>query len=264
MQMAYAQSGEDSSSQEASATLVENLIVCRSAIMEGNMSIGLPVLQSLLELTDVLAGTGNNAAVFEPAVSATLLCSVAELCCLYGHHDNAEDYAHAFLAMSRVAHGEGSPAVGDAHSLLTGLFSKWGRHSEALLHANMVLQIRQRHSQKGADQAVADAHWNIGLIKFQVGQNEGALESLKAARDILTRISGESIRTSDIDVAMGTLYRVMGNYRTAVRVLHLAVRARQRAYGFAHPETRRVAALLDVTELQMRSEQDLGGGAAEP
>eukprot|EP00929_Paragymnodinium_shiwhaense_P079385 TRINITY_DN41317_c0_g1_i1.p1 TRINITY_DN41317_c0_g1~~TRINITY_DN41317_c0_g1_i1.p1 ORF type:complete len:432 (+),score=78.21 TRINITY_DN41317_c0_g1_i1:58-1296(+) len=257
-QVAAAASHEDASAQEASATLVESLILCRSAIMEGNNSLGLSVMQRLLELTDTLAGTGNTAAIFEPDVAASLLCSVAELCHLYGHKDNAEDYAHAFLAMSRVAHGEGSPAVGDAHSLLTGLFSKWGRHSEALLHANMVLQIRQRHSNRGADKAVADANWNIGILKFQLGQHQGALESLKAARDIQCRISGESVRTSDIDVAIGTLHRIMGSYRTAVRVFHLALRARQRTYGFAHPETRRVAALLDATEIQLHSETDLG------
>jgi tetratricopeptide (TPR) repeat protein len=246
---------EDSGDPEAeSATLVETLIICRAAAMEGNLSVGLSFLQQLLKTTDRLAGTLDSAAIFEPCSAATLLMTVAEICMLYEQNDNAEDYAHAYLATARVAHGEGSPAVGDAHAFLAGLLSKWGRFEEALQHANILLQIRQRSTKKGAEKFVAEAHWNVGVLKKQVNDHEGALTSIRACRDLRFRACGEGAETAEADVAIGKLHRAVGNYKAAVRVFRVAYGVWMRVHGFAHEKTRAVASLLDATVLDMKHE----------
>lgn len=242
------------------AALAETLIICRAACVEGDNAMGCSFLQTVLQATDRLAGTGNTSAILEPSVAAMLLCSVAELCYLYEQRENAEGYAHAFLDMARRAHGEGSPMVGDAHTLILGMLVKWGRHEEAVSHAKVLLEIRQRQSQNGSsDRALSDAYWNLALLTFQVDQsNPSTLENLRAARDLHSRHGGESVTTAEIDVALGTAHRARADYRTAVRLYRTAMRARQRFLGFAHPETRRLASLLDATEVQMRSEIDAG------
>jgi tetratricopeptide (TPR) repeat protein len=246
---------EDSGDPEAeSATLVETLLICRAAVMEGNLSVGLSFLQTLLKTADRLAGTLDSAAIFEPCSAAALLMTVAEICLLYEQNDNAEDYAHASLATARVAHGEGSPAVADAHAFLSGILTKWGRFEEALQHSNIQLQIRQRSSKKGHEKHVAEAHWNVGVLKHQVGDHEGALNSMRACRDLRFRLNGEGAETAEADVAIGKLHRAVGNYKAAVRVFRVAYGVWMRAHGFAHEKTRAVASLLDATVLAMKQE----------
>jgi len=180
--------------------------------------------------------------------------SVAEVCFLFDQQDNAEALAQAFLAMARVAHGDGSLAVADAHAFFMAMLAKWGRHEEALLHADTLLQIRWRQAKtkgEGADVFMAEAWWNHGLLEYQVGRHEGAVESLTASRDMFCQLFGEGERTADVDVAMGQVHRAMGNHQEAVAVLRKAVRTRQRINGFANAETRRAAALLDASEMEM-------------
>eukprot|EP00928_Gymnodinium_smaydae_P017253 TRINITY_DN16599_c1_g2_i1.p1 TRINITY_DN16599_c1_g2~~TRINITY_DN16599_c1_g2_i1.p1 ORF type:complete len:489 (+),score=109.07 TRINITY_DN16599_c1_g2_i1:138-1469(+) len=247
----------DSPDQEV-VGLVESLLICRSAIFEGRTSEGLHVLGDLMQLTDHLAGTGSTVAIFEPCTAATLLMSVAELCLAYDQRTNAEDYARAALAMARVAHGEGSPAVGDHHAFVAGIYAKNGRFEEALIHLTTLLTIRERHALRDDVSAklVADAHWNLGVMKFQLGQHTSALESLATARDLYSKTSGDGKATADVDVAAADVYSALGNYKAAVRNLRFAMRARQRIYGFAHPDTRSAAARLDAAVLAMKAELD--------
>ena len=57
---------------------------------------------------------------------------MAELCTLFGQQDvdvdgsfavqeRAVDYSRAYMAMARLAHGEGSPPVGDAYGFHAAL-----------------------------------------------------------------------------------------------------------------------------------------------
>ena len=57
----------------------------------------------------------------------------------------------------------------------------------------------------------------------QVGQYDGAFESLRASRDINARISGEGIRTAVIDVALGTLHRIRGDYKQADQIENMRI-----------------------------------------
>jgi tetratricopeptide (TPR) repeat protein len=226
--------------------------------MERDFATGVSFLQIVLESTDRLAGTGGAGAFLVPSVAAMVLCSVAELCFNYEQRENAEGYAHAFLDAARQAHGEGSAVVGDAHCLILGMLVKWGRLEEALSHAKMLVEIRRRQSQRiRNDKSLANAHWNLALLSFQVDQNdELTLPSLRAAREIHCQIDGESTKTAEIDVAMGTMYRARGDYKTAVRLYRTAMRERQRFLGFAHPDTRHLASLLDSTEIEMRNSME--------
>ncbi|CAK0846254.1 unnamed protein product, partial [Prorocentrum cordatum] len=133
----------------------------------------------------------------------------------------------------------------------------------ALLSAVPLLRIRHRCSEgggeAGGDRAVADAHWNVALLQHQLlddsrrGQERQelgreALRHLREARDIHARVSGEGAATAAVDAAAGALHRALGEDKLAVDAFKRAVRARQRAHGFAHPETRRAAEQLASAE----------------
>lgn len=236
--------------------LVELLIIVRAALALNDFGTGLGFLEMLCTTVDRLAGVGGNPAMLQPSEAATLLCSLSELCALYNHEERAEDYGHAYLGVTRLAHGEGSKEVGDAHAYLTGLFTRRKRYQEAILHAASTLKIRQRHAQYGAEKPVADAYWNLSVLQYQLGQHRAALDSLEAAREVHARVAGEGVATSNVDLALGQVWTILGESSRAMRSYRQAVRWRQRTLGFAHAETRRAASLLAAAEIEAHAEEE--------
>merc|ERR1712232_841669 len=94
---------------------------------------------------------------------------------------------------------------------------------------------------------VAESHWNVGILKHQVGDHEGALNSMRACRDLRFRSNGEGAETAEADVAIGKLHRAVRDFRVAYGVW-------MRVHGFAHEKTRAVGSLLDATVLDMKHE----------
>lgn len=228
------------------ASLVELLLIVRNACSIGDITCGLMFLSKLEHLVERLTGADGQAPLLHPCPAATLLMCTAELCLLYGHEEKAEEYAATYLGLARVAHGEGSAAVGDAHSFLCALLVARARHEEALEHARALLQIRQ----KGSDRRpVADAHWNLGVLLHELKRDGEAVESLKAGRQLYAEESGEGVLTAMVDVALAAVFRSQGEYLKEVQALRLAVRGRQRAVGFGHSETREATALLAAAEI---------------
>ncbi|CAK0840202.1 unnamed protein product, partial [Prorocentrum cordatum] len=136
-------SAVDGDAEAEAATLVEVLLVARHALMTGDAALGLSFLEILTDMTDRLSGVrGGPGALLQPWAAAALLCSASELCQLYGHGQRAEDYARAYLAMVRRAHGEGSPALGDAYGFSAALLAARGKHEETPAKAQPVI-LRQ-------------------------------------------------------------------------------------------------------------------------
>lgn len=236
--------------------LVELLIIVRAALAVNDFGTGLGFLEMLTATVDRLAGVGGNPSMLQPSEAASLLYCTSELCTLYNHEERAEDYAHAYLGVVRLAHGEGSKEVGDAHGFLCGLFTRRKRYEEAVLHASSTLKIRQRHASYGAEKPVADAYWNLAVLQYQLGQHRAALDSLEASREIHVRISGEGVATSNVDLALGQVWTILGEAGKAMRAYRQAVRWRQRTLGFAHAETRRAAGLLAAAEIEAHAEEE--------
>lgn len=240
--------------------LVELLIIVRAALAVNDFGTGLGFLEMLTSTVDRLAGVGGSPAMLQPSEAASLLYCTSELCSLYNHEERAEDYAHAFLGVVRLAHGEGSKEVVDAHSFLCALFTRRKRFEEAVLHASSTLKIRQRYARSDssftANKAVADSHWNLAVLQYQLGQHRAALDSLEAARDRHVSISGEGVATSNVDLALGQVWTILGEHVKAMRSYRQVVRWRQRTLGFAHAETRRAAGLLAAAEIEAHAEEE--------
>lgn len=242
-------------------TLVEMLLIVRCAFITEDFALGLSFLETLTTMVDHVTGVGRPMPLFQSCAAATLLCVTAELCALYSHEERSIAYGHAYLSMVRLAHGEGSPAVGDAHGFLTGLFVRHARFEAAVQHAGALLKIRQRCAGGNVEKSVADAHWNVGVIRYQLAQKQTALESFQTAREIYTRLYGEGLATSVIDIATSTLYHTLGEHQKASLALRQAVRSRQRTLGFAHVETRHAWKLLAVAEAKANDDVDGIGNA---
>lgn len=235
------------------AALVELLLIVRGAHASGEQAVGLAFLSRLTEMVDRVTGADGNLPVFHPCYAATLLCSTSELCILYQQEERAEDYARAYLAMVRLAHGDGSPPVGDAHGFLASLLARRGSLEEALQHAASMLRLRQR---AGTDRPIADAQWNVAVLLYELGQNDRSLDNLEAARELLARAGGEGKMTACVDIALGKVYQSVGMPFKAVEALRQAVRARQRTFGFAHSETQHAAFLLSAAEMSLHNDAD--------
>ncbi|CAK9038965.1 unnamed protein product [Durusdinium trenchii] len=176
--------------------LVELLLLARATHVAGEHASGLKYLDHLAKMVDSLTGADGNLPIFHPCSAATLLLCTAELCLLFGQQERATDYSRAYLAMARLAHGEGSPAAGDAYGFHAALLTRRGSLEEALHHTMMMLQVRQRC---GSEKSVADAHWNIGVLLRELHQYTSALESLESSREIYSRCSGEGLETSQTE-----------------------------------------------------------------
>lgn len=236
--------------------LVELLLIVRSALAIGDFGTGLGFLEVLAAHTNRLTGIGGTPSLLMPAEASTLLYCISELCALYGDHERAEDYSHTYLGVARVAHGEDSQELGDAHGFVCSLLARGGRYEEAVLHAHSMLKIRQRHAGRGAEKPVANAYWNMAVLQYQMGQHREALDSLEAGREVHVRVDGEGVSTAKIDLALAQIWTTLGEPTRAARELRQAVRLRQRALGFAHPETRRAAALLAAAEVQCQANDE--------
>eukprot|EP00434_Breviolum_minutum_P024724 symbB.v1.2.021836.t1/scaffold1911.1/size96319/5 len=204
--------------------LVELLLLARATHVAGEHASGLKYLDHLAKMVDTLTGADGNLPVFHPWAAATL------------------------------AHGEGSPAVGDAYGFHAALLVRRGCLEEALHHTMMMLQVRQRC---GDDKSIADAHWNIGALLRELHQYKAAIESLEAAREIYSKCSGEGLDTSQADIATASVLQLLGEHQRAVETLRQAVRARQRTFGFANLETKRAAELLADAEAKLHHEAQL-------
>jgi len=233
--------------------LVELLLLARATHVAGEHASGLKYLDHLAKMVDTLTGADGNLPVFHPWAAATLLLCTAELCTLFGQQERATDYSRAYMAMARLAHGEGSPAVGDAYGFHAALLVRRGCLEEALHHTMMMLQVRQRC---GDDKSIADAHWNIGALLRELHQYKAAIESLEAAREIYSKCSGEGLDTSQADIATASVLQLLGEHQRAVETLRQAVRARQRTFGFANLETKRAAELLADAEAKLHHEAE--------
>jgi len=233
------------------AVLVELMVIVRCAHVTEDFAMGLGFLETLTAAVDRLAGVHSHLPLFHPCAAATLLYTASELCSVYGHEERAEQYARHYLSMAKLAHGEGSPAAGDAHAFLSALLAKRGCFDEALQQAGRLLDARQRGSVSGMDRSIADAHWNIAILQSQLGQHHAALDSMHEARDIHLRLSGEGAETANIDVAASKLHQILGEHKKAVRALRWAVRTRQRALGFASYGTRQAADMLAKLETEV-------------
>ncbi|CAE7396709.1 unnamed protein product [Symbiodinium natans] len=231
--------------------LVELLLLARATHVAGDHAAGLKYLDFLSKLVDNLTGADGNLPIFHPSSAATLLLCTAELFALFGQQERAADYSRAYIAMARLAHGEGSPPVGDAYGFHTALLARRGQFEEALHHAMMMLQVRQRC---GEDKPIADAHWNVAVLLRELHQYQSAIESLEAAREIYSRCSGEGPDTSQADIATASVLQLLGEHERAVKMLRQAVRARQRTLGFANLETKRAAELLAEAEAKLHHE----------
>eukprot|EP00435_Cladocopium_sp_Y103_P013968 s625_g3.t1 len=234
--------------------LIELLLLARATHVAGEHASGLKYLDHLAKMVDSLTGADGNLPVFHPWAAATLLLCTAELCTLFGQQERATDYSRAYMAMARLAHGEGSPAVGDAYGFHAALLVRRGCLEEALHHTMMMLQVRQRC---GDDKSIADAHWNIGAVLRELHQYKAAIESLEAAREIYSRCSGEGLDSSQADIATASVLQLLGEHQRAVEILRQAVRARQRTFGFANLETKRAAELLADAEAKLHHEADV-------
>ncbi|CAE7510961.1 unnamed protein product, partial [Symbiodinium sp. CCMP2456] len=124
--------------------LVELLLLARATHVAGDHAAGLKYLDFLSKMVDNLTGADGNLPIFHPSSAATLLLCTAELFALFGQQERAADYSRAYIAMARLAHGEGSPPVGDAYGFHMALLARRGLLEEALHHAMMMLQVRQR------------------------------------------------------------------------------------------------------------------------
>lgn len=233
--------------------LVELLLLARATHVAGEHASGLKYLDHLAKMVDSLTGADGNLPIFHPCSAATLLLCTAELCLLFGQQERATDYSRAYLAMARLAHGEGSPAAGDAYGFHAALLTRRGSLEEALHHTMMMLQVRQRC---GSEKSVADAHWNIGVLLRELHQYTSALESLESSREIYSRCSGEGLETSQTEIAMASVLQILGEHHKAVQSLRCAVRARQRALGFASVETQKAAELLAQAEAKLNHEHE--------
>eukprot|EP00439_Symbiodinium_sp_Y106_P071303 s715_g12.t2 len=124
--------------------LVELLLLARATHVAGDHAAGLKYLDFLSKMVDNLTGADGNLPIFHPSSAATLLLCTAELFALFGQQERSADYSRAYIAMARLAHGEGSPPVGDAYGFHMALLARRGLLEEALHHAMMMLQVRQR------------------------------------------------------------------------------------------------------------------------
>eukprot|EP00913_Durusdinium_trenchii_P011361 g10672.t1 len=106
--------------------LVELLLLARATHVAGEHASGLKYLDHLAKMVDSLTGADGNLPIFHPCSAATLLLCTAELCLLFGQQERATDYSRAYLAMARLAHGEGSPAAGDAYGFHAALLTRRG------------------------------------------------------------------------------------------------------------------------------------------
>eukprot|EP00929_Paragymnodinium_shiwhaense_P042719 TRINITY_DN22067_c1_g1_i1.p1 TRINITY_DN22067_c1_g1~~TRINITY_DN22067_c1_g1_i1.p1 ORF type:complete len:1688 (+),score=418.64 TRINITY_DN22067_c1_g1_i1:163-5226(+) len=191
---------------DESSVLLELTIIVRSAYASNQTHLGVPFLEKLIDVTNVLALTDMPHTEFEPRAAAALLLTTAELCLLYAEPGHAEVFGRGLIVMSRTAYGDSSPAVGDAHAFMAGLLARCGRHEEALLHAELVVKIRQRNPEAGVrrDNSLADAKWNVGLLKFQLGQFEEASALVSLAHSIYSQSDCKRKR-SQADTAMALL-----------------------------------------------------------
>ncbi|CAJ1329593.1 unnamed protein product [Effrenium voratum] len=233
--------------------LVELLLLARATHVAGEHASGLKYLDHLSKMVDNLTGADGNLPIFHPCSAATLLLCTAELFTLFGQQERAADYSRAYIAMARLAHGEGSSAVGDAYGFHAAVLARRGSLEEALHHTMMMLQVRQRC---GDEKPIADAHWNVAVLLRELHQYKSAIESLQAAREIYSRCSGEGLDTSQADIAMASVLQLIGEHAKAVQSLRQAVRARQRTFGFANLQTKQAAELLAEAEGKLNHENE--------
>ncbi len=205
-----------------------------------------------------------------------------------GHVTQAERHCREALALAQALHGSHHPDTIDARRLLAALHVDQGRLTEAETefreaHAWLLARLGPDHADvarnlnslaivawergdtdsalrdlraatamlaaRGPGHALADALFNLALVRADVGDAQGALRPLDQALALRVQLLGRE--HPQVGVARrlrGELLLRLGRGDAALAALRDAARLTGTGYGTAHPQARRARHALALAE----------------
>ena len=171
------------------------------------------LLQDAVELSQQAYGDGH------PLV----ISSLSNLAVAYrslGRFGEAREKIEEALRWARELYGDSHPRIGEIRNNLAAILLGAREYEQAIVEASTAISIESRGDEFQPEWRIA-ALTNLGIAQMATGSFEAALESVMSANEF-AEASGNNLILADARVALGQVYRAIGEQERADTAFDLA------------------------------------------